>query len=62
MEWIIIAWLYACGVYSNAALTAVSMEAAGEPWTRRRLLMNATMFPIIVPTIFVKHRLLNLLK
>jgi len=57
MTWLIIAWLYACGVYSNAALAAVSLELSGAPWTKRRLLINALAFPIIVPTVFVRTRL-----
>lgn len=61
MEWLIIAWLYACGVYSNAALTAVVFDAQGERWTKWGLFARATMFPIIVPAVYVKRKLMNLM-
>lgn len=61
MEWIIIAWLYACGVYSNAALASVVIDGQGKPWTTWGLLARATMFPIIVPAVYVKRKLMNLM-
>lgn len=61
MEWLIIAWLYACGVYSNAALAALVLEAQGEPWTKWGLFARAAMFPVIVPAVYAKRKLMNLI-